>query len=72
MMNVRLARTALLAAGLLLLTQGANLSQPNPLPDSHPDLTSMANGTDDPNYGLAAARAAAQSSSVWQLLAAQR
>ena len=68
-MNVRSVRIALLAASLLLLTQGANLPRPNSLPDLHTDLAATASDTDNGNYSMVAAQAAAQSSSVWQLLA---
>jgi hypothetical protein len=71
-MNVRSVRAALLAASLLLLAQGAHLSQPNTLPDPRADLAATARATEDDTYSLVAAQAAARSISVWQLLCAQR
>jgi hypothetical protein len=62
----------LLAAGLLLLAQGAHLSQPSTLPDPRTQLAPMARAAEDDTYSLLAAQAAAQSTSVWQLLCAQR
>ena len=72
-MKVRSVRIALLAAvSLLLLMPGANLLRPNSPPDLPADLAATDGATDDGTYSMVAARAAAQSSSVWQLLSAQR
>jgi len=71
-MKIRSVRAALLAAGLLLLAQGAHLSPPNTLPDPRTQLAATASAAEGDTYSQLAAQAAARSTSVWQLLCAQR